>query len=201
MIKPSCSSQYSQRRKLFDHLWNIDVKGINLPIYIGMIIVLIAIMAIGKLPHTIVGAISVLVILGNFLHYLGNKIPIIKSYLGGGSVFCIFVSAFLATFGILPANVVATTKDFVNNMGFLDFYIAALITGSILSMDRSLLIKASVRFIPVAVLSMLSCFIMVGTIDELIENGFGKSVLYIAFPAIAGGIGAGVVPFINDLRA
>ena len=55
-------------------------------------------MAIGKLPHTIVGAISVLVILGNFLHYLGNKIPIIRSYLGGGSVFCIFVSAFLATF-------------------------------------------------------------------------------------------------------
>ena len=201
MIKPSCSSQYSQRRKLFDHLWNIDVKEIYLPIYIGMIIVLIAIMAIGKLPHTIVCAISVLVILGNFLHYLGNKIPIIKSYLGGGSVFCIFISAFLATFGILPANVVAATKDFVNNMGFLDFCIAALITGSILGMDRSLLIKASVRFIPVAVLSMLSCFIMVGTIDELIENGFGKSVLYIAFPAIAGGIGAGVVPFINDLRA
>lgn len=127
MLKSSNSSKFSQRRELWSYLWNIDVKGINLPIYIGMIIVLIATMVIGKIPHTIVGSISVLVILGNFLHYLGNKIPIIKSYLGGGSVFCIFVSAFLATFGILPANVIDTTKDFVINMGFLDFYIAALI--------------------------------------------------------------------------
>lgn len=44
----------------------LTLKGINLPIYIGMIIVLIATMAIGKIPHTIVGAISVLVILGDF---------------------------------------------------------------------------------------------------------------------------------------
>ncbi|MEJ7207606.1 2-hydroxycarboxylate transporter family protein, partial [Staphylococcus epidermidis] len=88
-------------------------------------------------------------------------------------VFCIFVSAFLATFGILPANVIDTTKDFVSNMWFLDYYIAALITGSILGMNRSLLIKASVRFIPVAILSMLSCFIMVGTVGALIGNGFG----------------------------
>ena len=92
-------------------------------------------MAIGKLPHTIVGAISVLVILGNFLHYLGNKIPIIRSYLGGGSVFCIFVSAFLATFGVLPSSVVSTTKDFVNNG--ISRFLSALITGSILGMNRS----------------------------------------------------------------
>ena len=59
MLKSSNSSKFSQRRELWSYLWNIDVKGINLPIYIGMIIVLIATMAIGKIPHTIVGAISV----------------------------------------------------------------------------------------------------------------------------------------------
>ncbi len=194
MSKISNTSQISNKIGLIRNIWNIDVKGIALPIYIGIILVLICIMAIGKLPHTIVGAISVLVILGNFLHYLGNKIPIIKSYLGGGSVFCIFASAFLATFGVLPTNVVSTTKDFVNNMGFLDFYIAALITGSILGMNRSLLIKASIRFIPVALLSMLCCFLLVGSVGALIGNGFGDSILYIAFPSMAGGIGAGVVP-------
>ena len=158
MSKINNPSQTTNKNGFSSYIWNVDVKGIALPIYIGIILILICIMAIGKLPHTIVGAISVLVILGNFLHYLGNKIPIIRSYLGGGSVFCIFVSAFLATFGVLPSSVVSTTKDFVNNMGFLDFYIAALITGSILGMNRSLLIKASIRFIPVALLSMLCCF-------------------------------------------
>ena len=32
--------------------------------------------------------------------------------------------------------------------GFLNFYIAALITGSILGMDRKLLIKASIQYLP-----------------------------------------------------
>ena len=59
-------------------------------------------------------------------------------------------------------------------------------------MNRSLLIKASIRFIPVALLSMLCCFLMVGTIGALIGNGFGNSILYIAFPSMAGGIGAGL---------
>lgn len=97
MSKINNPSQTTNKNGFSSYIWNVDVKGIALPIYIGIILILICIMAIGKLPHTIVGAISVLVILGNFLHYLGNKIPIIRSYLGGGSVFCIFVSAFLAT--------------------------------------------------------------------------------------------------------
>jgi len=79
-------------------------------------------------------------------------------------------------------------------MGFLDFYIAALITGSILGMNRSLLMKASVRFIPVALISMIASFFAVGLVGMLIGNGFANSVLYISLPAMAGGVGAGAVP-------
>ena len=79
-------------------------------------------------------------------------------------------------------------------MGFLDFYIAALITGSILGMNRNLLMKASVRFIPVALISMIVSFFAVGLVGMLIGNGFGRSVLYISLPAMAGGVGAGAVP-------
>lgn len=73
-----------------------------------------------------------MMILGSALNLMGNKIPIIKSYLGGGAVFCIFASSALATFGILPKAVVENYKDFMNNVGFLDFYIAALISASFL---------------------------------------------------------------------
>ena len=111
-----------------------------------MVLVLIIAMALGKLPTNMIGPIAVLVIFGNLFHFIGTKIPIVKSYLGGGSVFAIFASAAIATFGILPEYVVKSTENFVSNMGFLDFYIAALITGSILGMNRNLLMKASVRF-------------------------------------------------------
>lgn len=118
-----------------------------------------------------IGPIAVLVIFGNLFHFIGTKIPIVKSYLGGGSVFAIFASAAIATFGILPEYVVKSTENFVSNMGFWDFYIAALITGSILGMNRNLLMKASVRFIPVALISMVVSFFAVGLVGMLIGNG------------------------------
>lgn len=174
--------------------WSTKITGISLPLYLLIVLILIVTMALGKLPIGILGPLAVLVIFGNLFHFLGNKIPIIKSYLGGGSVFAIFASAALATFNILPHAVLQDTSNFINNMGFLDFYIAALITGSILGMDRDTLIKASVRFIPVALIAMVSSFFAVGFVGMLIGNGFGNSVLYISLPAMAGGVGAGAVP-------
>ena len=51
-----------------------------------MVLVLIIAMALGKLPTNMIGPIAVLVIFGNLFHFIGTKIPIVKSYLGGGSV-------------------------------------------------------------------------------------------------------------------
>lgn len=175
-------------------VWATKISGVSLPMYLIMLAVLVIAISLGKLPNNMLGAIAVLVLLGNLFHFIGTKIPIVKTYLGGGAVFCIFASAFIATFGILPISVVDTTKDFVNHMGFLDFYIAALITGSILGMNRNLLIKASIRFIPVALISMVISLLMVGLVGALIGNGFGNSILYVSLPVMAGGIGAGVVP-------
>lgn len=170
------------------------ISGISLPMYLIMLAVLILIMAMHKLPNNILGAVLVLTLLGHLFYFIGEKLPIFNSYLGGGSVFCIFASAALATFGIIPADTVDITKNFINNMGFLDFYIAALITGAILGMNRNLLLKASVRFIPVALLSMIITFFAVGLVGMLLGNGFGHSVMYVSLPIMAGGIGAGVVP-------
>ncbi|MFV0561186.1 MAG: 2-hydroxycarboxylate transporter family protein [Enterococcus sp.] len=174
--------------------WATKISGISLPLYLIIVAILIVAIALGKLPTNMIGPIAVLVILGNLFHFIGNKIPIVKSYLGGGSVFTIFAAAAIATFGILPDYVVDATQNFVNNMGFLDFYIAALITGSILGMNRTLLMKASVRFIPVALISMVVSFFAVGLVGMLIGNGFANSVLYVSLPAMAGGVGAGAVP-------
>ena len=150
--------------------WSTKITGVSLPLYLIMVLVLIIAMALGKLPTNMIGPIAVLVNFGNLIHFIGTKIPIVKSYLGGGSVFAIFASAAIATFGILPEYVVKSTENFVSNMGFLDF------------------------FIPVALISMVVSFFAVGLVGMLIGNGFANSVLYISLPAMAGGVGAGAVP-------
>lgn len=189
--EPSTATTSEEKKTSF---WSTKISGVSLPLYLIMVVVLIIAIALKKLPTNMIGPIAILVIFGNLFHFVGNKIPIVKSYLGGGSVFAIFVSAAIATFGILPDYVVESTKNFVTTMGFLDFYIAALITGSILGMNRKLLMKASIRFIPVALISMIVSFFAVGLVGMVIGNGFANSVLYISLPAMAGGVGAGAVP-------
>ena len=96
-----------------ESFWATKISGVSLPIYLIMVIVLIVAMALGKLPSNMIGPIAVLVIFGNLFHFIGTKIPIVKSYLGGGSVFAIFASAAIATFGILPDYVVKSTENLI----------------------------------------------------------------------------------------
>lgn len=172
----------------------IKIMGMSLPVYIIAAVVILYAAMTGILPENMVGALAVMMILGSALNLMGNKIPIIRSYLGGGAVFCIFASSALATFGILPKAVVENCKDFMNNVGFLDFYIAALITGSILGMNRDLLKKAAVRFLPISFLSMACAILMAGLMGIITGRGFGQTILYIALPMMSGGMGAGVIP-------
>ncbi len=177
-----------------EKLKEIKIMGMSLPMYLLAAVVILYAAMTGILPENMVGALAVMMILGSALNLMGNKIPMIRSYLGGGAVFCIFASSALATFGILPKVVVENCKDFMNNVGFLDFYIAALITGSILGMDRGLLKKAAVRFLPISFLSMACAVLMAGVMGIITGRGFGETILYIALPMMSGGMGAGVIP-------
>ena len=137
-------------------IWNIKISGVSLPLYLGFVIVLALTIAMGKLPLNMLGITFMLVVLGHLFYWMGEKLPIFNSYLGGGSVFTLIAASILASLGWVPKDVVTATSTFMNSWGFLDFYIAALICGSILGMNRNLLVKASARFIPVALISMVS---------------------------------------------
>ena len=78
--------------------------------------------------------------------------------------------------------------------GFLDFYIAALITGSILGMNRKLLIKAAIRYLPCIIGSVSLAVLLVSLFGKLFGLEVGESVAYIGIPIMGGGMGAGAVP-------
>ncbi len=175
-------------------LLNLRLSGMSLPVYL-LVSALILFAAVWEiLPTNMVGALAIMMVLGSLFNLIGAKTPIIRSYLGGGAVFCIFASSALATFGLLPESVTQNCTTFMNEVGFLDFYIAALICGSILGMDRDLLKKAALRFLPVSFLSMTVAAIMAGIVGQLTGQSFRESILYIAMPMMSGGMGAGVVP-------
>ena len=173
----------------------IKISGVSLPLYAFIVIVLAVTIAMGKLPLNMLGLTLLLVVMGHLLYFIGEKLPIMNSYLGGGSVFTLLGATLLATFHIIPKDIIVATKGFLgDSFGFLDFYIAALICGAILGMNRKLLVKASARFIPVSLVTMVIGAFSVGLVGMLLGQGFGHSILYVSFPQMVGGLGAGILP-------
>lgn len=170
-----------------------QVGGMSLPAYLLVSALVLLAAVTGALPSNMVGALAVMLVLGNLFDFIGGHIPIVRSYLGG-AVFCIFAASAAATFGLLPASVTENCTHFINDVGFLDFFISTLITGSILGMDRELLKRAAVRFLPVTFLSMACAAAVAGLVGAATGQGFRETVLYIAMPMMSGGMGAGVVP-------
>lgn len=166
----------------------IKISGIQLPIYLGIAAIVFITMYLGILPGGMIGAFAVMMVFGGLFNVIGNSLPIVKTYLGGGAIVCIFASAFLVYFGIIPQRVVENMNTFMNTTGFLNFYIAALITGSILGMNRKLLLKAAVRFLPVALCAMTFAILSVGIVGAVTGYGFADAIMYVAIPMMGIGI-------------
>ena len=190
--------------KLFNMPWQLFA--------VFAVVVLVSVLT-GTLPQGMAGCFAFMIVLGTILNEIGDHTPIIKDYLGGGAVVIIFGSAILNYFHILP-QVVETLEDgtkvyanfvqmdLVGNIStffkptgaFLDFYIAALICGSILGMNRNLLVKAAARYFPAIFGGIILSFTLTGILGTVMGFGFVKSILLIALPIMGGGMGAGAVP-------
>lgn len=144
-------------------------KLFNLPWYYFAIFAVVVVVAAytGTLPKGMSGCFAFMIVLGTILYEIGEKTPIIRSYLGGGAIVVLFGTALLNYFNLLPALTetledgtkvynMACNYDLVGNItsffqptgAFLDFYIAALITGSILGMNSTLLKKSGGSLLP-----------------------------------------------------
>lgn len=188
--------------KLFNMPWQ----------YFAIFSVLVLLAAMfGVLPAGMAGCFAFMIVFATILQEIGDKTPIVRSYLGGGAIVIIFGMGFLRYvnfFGIFDifnaasAEGVTYTAAMMKNIesffkptgAFLDFYIAALITGSILGMNRKLLMKAAARYFPAIIGGILVAFslAMLGGV----VTGFGavRALLLIALPIMGGGMGAGAVP-------
>ena len=169
------------------------VASLPLPVYLLILALTLLCMALDCVPPNLVGAFLLLMVLGEGLNKLGNTIPVVRTYLGG-SVFCIFGGALLACSGWLPQSSAALMHSFVNDQGFLIFYISALICGSLFSIDRDLLLKGAVRLVPVGLLAISSGVMVCGLMGAAGGTGFWDNILYIAVPMTSGGMTAGTVP-------
>ncbi|MFB0834573.1 2-hydroxycarboxylate transporter family protein [Arthrobacter halodurans] len=147
----------------------------------------------GNLPDSMIVGFAVTIVLGGLLIWIGNLVPVVRDF-GLPTILCTFVPATLLVFGLIPQNAVDVVQNFVGGYGFLDFFVVAIIAGSILGMPRALLLKAGPRFAVPLVGCLFATFALVGLLGLVTGFGFLEAVLFIAAPIMAGGLGVGALP-------
>lgn len=170
------------------------IMGLTLPVYFSLLAVLIVAIILDVLPGGMIGAFAFMMIVGALLDVIGNNTPIINTFFGGGPIIIIFGSAALVYYKLLPESVTETVVTFMKGGGFLDFYIAALITGSILGMNKKLLVKAAIRYFPCILGGVVVSLAFVAIGGLAFGQTPGETIAYIGIPIMGGGMGAGAVP-------
>ncbi len=132
--------------------------------------------------------IAFLMAVGGIFFWLGNTIPIVNNYLGGACLLPLIGASFLNFVGLVPETLVNGTKVLMSG-GFQDAYIAMLLVGSILVMDRKILLGATARYLPTILGSQL--FALGFCMLAGLVTGFGipEALFNIGAPCMSGGSG------------
>lgn len=168
----------------------------NIPILWFLVFTAITLVSLytGNLPGGMIGTLLVMMVLGELLGWAGDRTPVVKTFLGGGAIIAIFGSAFMVYAGLLPEETVTSMTDFIKSGGFLNFYIAALITGSILGMNSEVLVKVGLRYFLPIFGAVAGAVIIAGLLGFLVGFTLQEAILVITMPIMGGGMGAGAVP-------
>ncbi|WP_244179870.1 2-hydroxycarboxylate transporter family protein [Salinicola salarius] len=150
-------------------------------------------------PQGMMSGFAITMAIGGVLMLLGNTIPGLNR-IGGGVILAILMPAVLFKYGLIPEHVATVVGDFYRLSSFGEFIVAALIVGSILGMDRSLLMAAGSRIILPIIGTIVLCFAIFGVIGQLTGYGVGRMMFYVVGPVLGGGIAAGAMP-ISELIA
>ena len=155
-------------------------------------------MYLGVQSSSMTGTLCSCFALAIVLNEFGERLPIWNSYIGGGLLMAFFGIAIMKYFGIIPQEALDNINSFVSDdANFLEFFIVILIVGSVLALDRDILMKSFAGYIP-AILGGLGAAWILGVVTGLV---FGvrptDTVIKYVLPIMGGGNGAGAVPLSN----
>ena len=172
----------------------IKLYGIELPVFVFFAVVVLVSGYLEIIPNQLIGAVACMWTIGILLGELGERIPIWNSYCGGGAILVFFVCGLMSYLNLLPECVVQNANGWMNEYSFLNLFISFLIVGSLLGLDRNLLIKSSTLFLPTILAGVAGAMIL-GALGGLI---FAKDPFYVitsyVLPIMGGGAGAGAIP-------
>ncbi|UAW64094.1 2-hydroxycarboxylate transporter family protein [Mycoavidus sp. HKI] len=172
---------------------NLRIGIIPLPAYCLTLVCLGFLLALGEISGDISVMIALLAVFGFTCAELGARIPGLRQ-IGGPVIVTTFLPSCLVYYKLLPNELVSSINNFWQSTNILYLFIASVVVGSILSMNRLTIVRGFVKiFLPLVAGSIAAA--LFGTLTGM---AFGLSAhqtfFYIVIPIMAGGIGEGAIP-------
>ena len=168
--------------------------GVDLPVFVFFAVIVLISAYLEIIPNQLIGAVACMFTIGILLGELGERIPIWNKYCGGGAILVFLVCGLMSHFGVLPECVVKNATGWMNEYSFLNLFISFLIVGSLLGLDRKLLVKSSALYLPAIIAGVIGSIVF-GALGGIL---FGKDpvqvVMAYVLPIMGGGAGAGAIP-------
>ena len=173
----------------------------GLPWWQALAVVLISMACIylGVQSSSLSGTLCSAFGLGVILYELGERLPIWNNYIGGGLLMAFFGTALLKFFNIIPEKTLENINRVISgdDVNLLEVYIIFLIAGSVLALDKDILLKSFVGYIP-AILGGLAVATLFGVLAGLAVGVDPQTtIMKYVLPIMGGGNGAGAVPLSN----
>jgi malate:Na+ symporter len=174
-------------------IMDFKVGIVPLPVFVLLLALIAGFTLTGRIPSDLPMAIVLLAMGGFTCAEIGKRLPVLRN-IGAAAILATFIPSALAYYHLLPAPILASVTEFTKVSNFLYLFIAAIIVGSILGMDRRVLIQGFIKiFVPLGVGSVLAA--VVGTaVGVAMGMSAYHTFFFVVVPIMAGGVGEGAIP-------
>ena len=166
---------------------------VPLPLALAVAALAAGFTALGELPADILTNIAVLATGGFLCAEAGARVPGLNR-LGLAAILATFLPSWLVYAGLLPKPLVKSITTFTEQSNVLYLFIAAVIVGSILGMDRRVLIAGFVKIFVPLIAGSVAAFAVGCGVGTALGLGFAHTLFKIVAPIMAGGVGEGAIP-------
>ncbi|MFT4271162.1 MAG: 2-hydroxycarboxylate transporter family protein [Pantoea sp.] len=171
--------------------WKVGIIPLPLFVLAGALITFECVS--GKLPSDIVVMVTTMAFFGFACGEFGKRLPLVGK-LGAAAICATFIPSMMVHYGWLPDDVIHSTTQFYKSTNIIYLYVCCIIVGSIMSMDRTVLIQGFLRiFIPMLCGEIVGMLVGVG-----VGMAFGlppfQVFFFLVLPIMAGGVGEGAIP-------
>ncbi|SFM97255.1 Na+/citrate or Na+/malate symporter [Izhakiella capsodis] len=171
--------------------WKIGIVPLPLFILAGALIALNCLN--GHLSSSMVVMVATMAFFGFACGEFGKRLPYLGK-IGAAAICATFIPSALVYYGWLPTEVVKCTTEFYKSTDILYLYICCIIVGSVMSMNRTTLIRGFFRIVfPMVCGEIVGMFVGVG-VGYLLGITPFETFFFIVLPIMAGGVGEGAIP-------